>query len=124
MRGGLKGGAIVDALTSGAFSTWDNAKAVREGRESAHKLADASGFTDWAKRGLRGALNHFNRPLPRVFAISPSRTRTPGASLWTNCIRAIIIPSHSAHQARARLARPAAASFAEIPDSHGPTSPR
>jgi hypothetical protein len=66
MRGGLKGGAIVDALTSGAFSTWDNAKAVREGRESAHKLADASGFTDWSKRGLRGALNHFNRPLPRV----------------------------------------------------------
>lgn len=35
LRGGMKGGAIVDAVTSGLFSTWDNAAAYREGRENA-----------------------------------------------------------------------------------------
>lgn len=35
LRGAMKGGALVDAVTSGVFSTWDNASAYREGRESA-----------------------------------------------------------------------------------------
>lgn len=121
-KGALKGGALVDAVTSGLFSTWDNAKAYGAGKETAgqatanvlvdtgigvgsgmagaaagaalgsvipvagtavgalvgfgagmlgswatHKLADGSGFTDWAKRGLGGALDHANKPLARAW---------------------------------------------------------
>ena len=34
-RPGFKAGAVVDAVTSGLFSTWDNAAAYRSGRETA-----------------------------------------------------------------------------------------
>lgn len=122
LRGAMKGGAIVDAVTSGLFSTWDNAAAYREGRTNAGQatanvvvdtgvgvgaglagaaagaaigsvipvagtavgagigflagmagsyltrtLADKSGFTDWAKRGLGGALQRFNQPLGKAW---------------------------------------------------------
>lgn len=33
--GAMKGGALVDAVTSGVCSTWDNASAYRNGRETA-----------------------------------------------------------------------------------------
>lgn len=45
---------------------------------AAHKLADSSGFTDWAKRGLGGALNRFNRPLTRVWDGVSSATNAVG----------------------------------------------
>lgn len=35
LRGAMKGGALIDAVTSGLFSTWDNASAFRQGRENA-----------------------------------------------------------------------------------------
>ena len=37
------------------------------GNWAAHKLADDSGFSDWAKRGLGGVLNHANKPLAKVW---------------------------------------------------------
>lgn len=133
LRGAMKGGAIIDAVTSGAFSTWDNASAYREGRETAsqatanvlvdtgvgvgaglagaaagaaigsvipvagtavgagigflagtagsyltRKLADGSGFTDWAKRGMGGALNRFEQPLGRAWDGISSTTQAIG----------------------------------------------
>ena len=133
LRGAMKGGAIIDAVTSGAFSTWDNASAYREGRETAsqatanvlvdtgvgvgaglagaaagaaigsvipvagtavgagigflagtagsyltRKLADGSGFTDWAKRGLGGTLSRFEQPLGRAWDGISSTTQAIG----------------------------------------------
>lgn len=116
--GGVAAGGAISALTSGAFSTWDNAEAYRQGRETAGQatantvvdtgvglgaglagaaagaaigsvipiagtavgagvgflagmggsmaasyLAEHSGFTDWAKKGLGGYLNNDNESL-------------------------------------------------------------
>lgn len=133
LRGAMKGGAIVDAVTSGLFSTWDNAAAYRQGRENAGQatanvvvdtgvgvgsglagaaagaaigsvipvagtavgagigflagmagsylartFADKSGFTDWAKRGLGGALQRFNQPLGKAWDGISSATNWMG----------------------------------------------
>ncbi|MEQ9485817.1 phage tail protein [Coleofasciculus sp. F4-SAH-05] len=120
--GGLKAGAIIDAATSGLFSTWDNAGAYEQGDIGAgqatanvavdtgvgvgsglagaaagaaigsvipvagtavgagvgflagmagsyltHELANRSGFTDWAKEGLGGALGNYDENLAGVW---------------------------------------------------------
>ena len=45
---------------------------------AAHKLADSSGFTDWSKQRLGGALNHFNKPLTRAWDGVSSATNAIG----------------------------------------------
>ena len=37
------------------------------GNWAAHKLADDSGFSYWAKRGLGGVLNHASKPLAKMW---------------------------------------------------------
>lgn len=52
---GTAAGALV-GFGAGMLGSW-----------AAHKLADGSGFTDWAKRGLGGVLNHANKPLAKAW---------------------------------------------------------
>lgn len=153
LRGAMKGGAVVDAVTSGLFSTWDNAAAYREGRENAGQatanvavdtgvgvgaglagaaagaaigsvipiagtavgagvgflagmagsylartLADKSGFTDWAKRGLGGALQRFNRPLGKAWDGISSATNWMGntaSNAWHGAGNALSNTGHA-----------------------------